>query len=367
MTHPRLISYYLPQYHPIPENDRWWGEGFTEWTNVRKARPLFRGHLQPKAPGALGYYDLRDAETRAAQAELAQNAGIEGFCYWHYWFAGKQLLERPLREVLSSGEPEFPFCLGWANQSWTGIWHGNSDDMLMEQTYPGVEDHTAHFYALLSALSDPRYLKVDGRPLLLIYQPSDLTSQWVELWQKLARQTGLGQLFLLGVVKNEQEAEGISRMGFDACTISRIQGRGNRLKGMRHWVGQMLGAKLAAFLYQQMLKQPFQVYDYDQVLPYVDLRVPPDMSYFPCVIPNWDNTPRSGVNGYVFVNQTANRFQDHLHQAIERVSISPPDRQIVILKSWNEWAEGNYLEPDAEQGDAYLRAIQQEVALWNQQ
>jgi len=150
----RLIAFYLPQFHPIPENDNWWGKGFTEWTNVAKARPLFRKHYQPHVPADLGFYDLRLPEVRAAQAVMARSVGIEGFCYWHYWFAGKRLLERPFNEVLKSGEPDFPFCLGWANQTWTGIWHGAPNRILIEQTYPGRADYEKHFHALLEAFHD---------------------------------------------------------------------------------------------------------------------------------------------------------------------------------------------------------------------
>ena len=142
----RVIAFYLPQFHPIPENDEWWGPGFTEWRNVAKARPLFRGHYQPRIPADLGFYDLRVPETRWTQAELAKSHGIEGFCYWHYWFAGRRILERPFNEVLQLKEPDFPFSLGWANQTWTGIWHGLNDKILIEQTYPGHHDYIAHFH-----------------------------------------------------------------------------------------------------------------------------------------------------------------------------------------------------------------------------
>src|SRR5208283_1156501 len=167
----RLIALYLPQYHPIPENDEWWGKGFTEWTNVVKAKPSFRGHRQPHIPADLGFYDLRVPETRIAQAELALEYGIGGFCYWHYWFGeGKKLLEKPFEEVLKSGEPDFPFCLAWANESWTGVWHGSPDKVLREQTYPGSNDDEAHFYYLLTAFRDSRYLKVDDRPIFYVYK-----------------------------------------------------------------------------------------------------------------------------------------------------------------------------------------------------
>src|SRR5215468_1528989 len=170
----RVIAFYLPQYHPIPENDAWWGKGFTEWTNVAKARPLFPGHHQPIVPADLGFYDLRLPETREAQARLARAYGIEAFCYYHYWFAGRRILERPFNEVLASGQPDFPFCLGWANQTWTGIWHGASNRVLIQQTYGGETDARLHFEAVLQAMLDPRYLRVDGRPVFFLHQPQEL-------------------------------------------------------------------------------------------------------------------------------------------------------------------------------------------------
>jgi lipopolysaccharide biosynthesis protein len=184
----RIVAYYLPQFHPIPENDKWWGRGFTEWTSVARAKPLFRGHYQPHIPADLGFYDLRVPETRIAQAEMASEHGIEGFCYWHYWFAGKKLLERPFEEVLKSGEPNFPFCLGWANHSWTGIWDANPNRKLIEQTYPGTKDHEEHFRHLLQAFIDPRYITVDGKPLLILFRPYEILAckHMTDLWRVLA-------------------------------------------------------------------------------------------------------------------------------------------------------------------------------------
>ena len=170
MSNIRILAFYLPQYHPIPENDKWYGKGFTEWTNVGKAKPLFRGHYQPQIPADLGYYDLRVPETREAQAELARQYGVEGFCYWHYWFGnGRRLLERPFNEVLSSGKPDFPFCLAWANHSWHGIYNGlKTKEPVIAQTYNGIEDYKQHFYTVLSAFKDKRYITVDDKPLFLV-------------------------------------------------------------------------------------------------------------------------------------------------------------------------------------------------------
>ncbi|MFM7439390.1 MAG: glycoside hydrolase family 99-like domain-containing protein, partial [Snowella sp.] len=198
----RLIAFYLPQYHPIPENDEWWGKGFTEWTNVTKAKPLFKGHCQPNLPADLGFYDLRIPEVREAQAQLAKDHGIAGFCYWHYWFGkGKRLLDRPFSEVLKSGKPEFPFCLAWANHSWSGIWLGSPDKILIEQTYPGLEDYQDHFAAVVEAFADYRYLTVDGKPIFVIFEPYALPNprEFTQCWQQLSQQAGFPGIYFVGL------------------------------------------------------------------------------------------------------------------------------------------------------------------------
>jgi len=361
MSKPRLIAYYLPQYYPIPENDAWWGNGFTEWTNVASAKPLFKGHYQPHIPADLGFYDLRVPEVRQAQADLARAHGIEGFCYWHYWFGGKRLLDRPFNEVLASGEPDFPFCLAWANTSWTGTWYGAPDQVLIEQTYPGDQDHIDHFNHLLPAFQDQRYIQVDGSPLFLVYQPSDFSKTVVELWQAQALAAGLPRLYLLGIVKNAQEAKRIQSAGFDGCTISRTNGRGTRLPWLQHTLTTLMGRLRAESYYQQLFKKPFHVYQAEELLPYIDLESDVGIDFFPCVMPNWDNTPRAGIYGHVFQNPSPKTYERHLEQAIHRVSNNPPEQQIIIIKSWNEWAEGNYLEPDQRYGHGFLKVVQQVV------
>ena len=223
----RVIAFYLPQFHPIPENDKWWMKGFTEWTNVGKARPLFPGHYQPKVPADLGYYDLRVPETRKAQADMAKEYGIEGFCYWHYWFGnGKRLLERPFNEVLASGEPDFPFCLAWANESWRGFFHGvKTKETLITQLYPGKDDYIAHFNEVLPAFKDHRYITVEGKPIFVIYQPFDHPEMkdFIELWRTLAKQNGLKGIHFVGHTYNlaKDRAE-LMRMGFDAINVVRL-------------------------------------------------------------------------------------------------------------------------------------------------
>ena len=218
-----VIAHYLPQFHPIPENDEWWGKGFTEWTNVVRARPLFRGHVQPHLPGELGFYDLRVEEVREGQAELAQRHGVTGFCYWHYWFAGNGCLSARFDEVLASGRPDFPFCVSWANQSWTGIWHGAPDRVLMEQTYPGEQDDLEHFSNLRRAFEDSRYIRIAGKPLLCVYQPGQLpnAAQFVERWQKMAEEAGLGGLYLVAGL-GESDYNSHVGDGFDAAAYYKL-------------------------------------------------------------------------------------------------------------------------------------------------
>src|SRR6516164_6637189 len=215
----RAIALYLPQFHPTPENDEWWGKGFTEWTNTAKATPMFRGHYQPHLPADLGFYDLRVPETREAQADLAGRHGIEGFCYYHYWFAGRRILERPFNEVLLSGTPDFPFCLCWANATWSGIWHGSPNQILIEQTYPGQADHEAHFRALLPAFADRRYIRLGGKPVFLIYRPTKLpdAAATLALWQAMAVNAGLGGLHIAGVSYSLNA--NLSALGFDSEVI----------------------------------------------------------------------------------------------------------------------------------------------------
>lgn len=347
----RVVAFYLPQYHPIPENDDWWGSGFTEWTNAAKARPLFRGHYQPHVPADLGFYDLRVAETRRAQAALARANGIEAFCYYHYWFGGKRLLQRPFDEVLASGEPDFPFCLCWANATWTGIWHGNPGRILVEQTYPGRADYEAHFGELLKAFRDPRYLTVDCKPLFMVYKPRDVPEvrASADLLRELAHQAGLPGLYLVGVSHRDNWKPKAS--GFDAVVVQNLPGLNRRVP----WRYPLL--KLKARLRGHRLS----IYDYAEL---VDSFVPDrtrQLECLPCLIPAWDNTPRSGMNGLVMDGATPDLFRRSVRQALANVVDKPAEHRLVFVKSWNEWAEGNHLEPDLRDGHAYLDALRAEL------
>lgn len=348
----RLIANYLPQFHPIPENDAWWGQGFTEWRNVAAARPLFPGHDQPRQPGELGFYDLRVPEVRRAQASLAASHGIEAFCYWHYWFGGKLLLERPLEEVLATAEPDFPICVGWANQSWSGIWHGAPERVLIEQTYPGREDDEAHFEYLLPAFRDPRYLHVRGSPLFLVFQPQLLPDalSFTRLWRDLANKAGLPGLHLVAHARDDWP---FLEFGFDASTFAyhAILVKLDRRRRLRQALGRLSG-------------WPESVYRFPDAVPHMHgPRHPYPLTdgRYPTILTGWDNSPRSGSRSLILRGYEPEAFRVHVRNVLSRVAHKDPEDRIVFVKSWNEWAEGNYLEPDLRYGRAFLEVLRDEV------
>ena len=361
----RLLAYYLPQFHPVAENDEWWGAGFTEWTNVTKAKPMFKGHYQPRFPADLGYYDLRVPEVREAQAEMARNYGIEGFCYYHYWFgSGRQILERPLNEVLESKKPDFPFCLCWANETWKGYAFSDTKRTLIEQFYPGREDIKAHFQYLLKAFNDERYIKVDGKPVFQILTPLDMPNplEMTNTLRELAHQSGLKGLFLVAGYRALKDWDAVKN-GFDgvvSSAFSRAFEPRSRFS-LRWLINGTLNNKNFAdnkFL-QKLFKKYYRVHNYQDVIANLRIVERYDCDYYPCVVPNWDNTPRSGIKGYVIFDESPELFKEHLNEAVEYVGEYQPEHRIVFIKSWNEWAEGNYLEPDKRDGMKFLEAVRQ--------
>lgn len=342
----RVIALYLPQFHPIPENDLWWGKGFTEWTNVAKATPLFPDHYQPHVPADLGFYDLRVPESREHQAELARQYRVDAFCYYHYWFAGRRLLERPFAEVLASGKPDFPFCICWANQTWTGVWHGSPNRILIEQTYPGFDDHAQHFDWLATAFADRRYVTVNGKPLFVVFAPNEIpgVKKVTEFWRERAVAAGFPGLHLVGVLHEPYTFLGHvppmwhpPSFGFDASIRMRVPG----------W---------------QRRESKVTVFDHTKIID--SLVAPPiaGVKDYPCVAHAWDNTPRAGQAGIVYQNSSPELFRRNLRQAFAYASKNDPDEQIVFLKAWNEWAEGNHLEPDQRFGHTWLEAVRDERA-----
>jgi lipopolysaccharide biosynthesis protein len=355
MTDVKYIAMHLPQFHPIPENDAWWGAGFTEWTNVTKARPRFRGHEQPQLPADLGYYDLRLPEARHAQAALAHRYGIDGFCYYHYWFAGQRLLERPVNEILSSGAPTFPFCLCWANESWTRRWDGGAHDVLIAQQYSEADD-IAHFNWLLSAFRDPRYIRVEGKPLFLIYRAQDVTTlrHLTATWQRLAREAGLPGLCLINVRNGWSEhldprdlqLQGSMKFHPFWPTVDHVFAAQQR-RSVPARVRTLLGTA----------RTGDRVISYPRYVDAAMAATPPDYLEFPSVVPRWDNSPRRARDATILHGSTPALFGRWLQHETQRAQQLPTEHRIVFVNAWNEWAEGNHLEPDLRHGLSYLEAV----------
>lgn len=338
----KVIAFYLPQYHPIPENDAWWGKGFTEWRAVARARPSFVGHYQPHEPADLGYYDLRVRETRVEQAELARRHGIYGFCYYHYWFDGKRLLDRPLCEVLESGEPDFPFCIAWANEQWTRVWEGEPRQVLLGQSYRDgwVKDFILD---LLPVLQDPRYIRIDGKPLILICRVGLIPSlpAVVEEWRRICREHGIGDLFVAGI-------ESVDR--FDP----RLLGLDGAVEFPPSADRLMCYPKAGLTLTDEAFSGI--VADYPSYVSGCLRREDPGYVWFRGIMPGWDNTPRRGARAKVFLGSTPDEYRRWLDGLIDWTKQHRvPSQRLVFVNAWNEWAEGAHLEPDAKFGLAYLR------------
>ena len=380
----RVIALYLPQFHPMQLNNEWWGKGFTEWTNVAKARPLFKGHYQPKIPADLGFYDLRLPETREEQAALAKEAGVEGFCYWHYWLGkGKTLLDRPFNEVLKSGKPDFPFCLGWANHSWRNDQWTKSRAFqkittALEQTYV-KEEYVDLFYDVLPAFKDHRYITVDGKPLFLIYSPLQIPDPeyFISLWQKLAVENGLPGIHFVGIMSNllsvKQDTGGRNKfyyaktnepagpryqqvidLGFDAVN-SRGQYRAELME-TGHLKKYIFTALRRLFNIHIL-----NVFEYKKIAKNLFVEEDKWENVYPTILPNWDRSPRSGKESYIYKNSTPAEFKKHIEHALEIIKDKKPEHKILFLMSWNEWGEGNYVEPDLKYGHGYLDALKETI------
>jgi lipopolysaccharide biosynthesis protein len=353
----KLIAFYLPQFHPIPENDEWWGKGFTEWTNVTRARPRFAGHAQPHLPADLGFYDLRLAETRQAQAELARAFGISAFCYYHYWFNGRRLLERPFNDVLSSREPDFPFCLCWANENWTRRWDGKAKEVLMAQQYDSADD-LAHLRHLITAFTDQRYVRIQGKPLFIVYRVGDLPDirATAERWRTEYFRLTKEELFLCQVVRSQQEQIDPQQHGMDASLEfqpseslmgyplpNNFSGRVARRMGLLDFTyGGQYAYKYPEYV-QRVLQQP-----------------PAPFPTIPTVFPTWDNSARLREKARIFLNCSPSTYQHWLTESIRRAQLHPvaAGQALVFINAWNEWAEGAHLEPCQQWGRAYLTATQ---------
>jgi lipopolysaccharide biosynthesis protein len=333
---PKLLAFYLPQFHPIPENDAWWGTGFTEWRNVVRGRPLFPGHYQPHIPADLGFYDLRMPEVREAQALLARAYGIAGFCYYHYWFSGRRILERPFAEVLASGSPNFPFCLAWANEPWSRNWDGGSRELLIAQHYSEADD-IAHIRWLIEAFKDPRYITVAGRPLFLVYNifAFDDPAKTVDRWRNEVADAGLPNPYLVQ----------FDTFGhFDDPALTGCDAASEFLPhGVDTW------------------STPVELHDHHKRWDYRDvvrghLRRPmPAWKRYQCIFPGWDNAARKPEHSaFIYASNTPAEYEAWLQKASNRAK--QYGHEFVFINAWNEWAEGAHLEPDLQHGRAYLEA-----------
>lgn len=368
----RVIAFYLPQYHPTPQNDKFWGKGFTEWTNVTKAKPLFKGHYQPKLPSDLGFYDLRLPIIREQQAQMAREAGVEGFMYWHYWFGnGVMTLQDIFEDVLKSGKPDFPFCLGWANHEWSNkTWTKGKafqkDTVIFDMKYPGEKDWIAHFNYCLPAFKDKRYITVDGKPLFYLWQAFRMPDlkEFIACWQKMAKENGLPGIHFVALWWSDSEftKESFDRyndVGIEAINPAYLTYAEDRA------LGSKLRKKIRGLFNRVTLGNfgSIKKFDYKNIIPYLTKEIDKEDVVYPTILSGYDRTARSGAKATIYYNYTPELFSKHIKQIIDSVQDKPFEHRIVFLKSWNEWAEGNYVEPDQKYGHGYLDALRDNIII----
>lgn len=361
----RVVAYYLPQFHPIPENDETWGKGFTEWTNVASAKPLWKGHHQPRVPADLGFYDLRLPEIYEQQCKMAEDAGVEGFMFWHYWFGnGKLLLEKPAERMLQAGKPDFPFCFGWANHDWTTrTWLNkkvhSGTKMIAELKYLGTDDNKLHFDYCLPFFKDHRYIKIEGKPIFMIYRVNDFVglSDFMKEWNNWAKEAGLKGIYFLGMNRmKDQSYQSVKDMGFDGVI------NGNRYEAEAKAAGNMFLRKVKSFL-SNYIGLPTNIYDYAKIMKYSVCEDNRKIDGYPVIMPGYDHTARRAKTALIYKNPTPEAFQMSIHRTLSYIEHKDYDHRMIFLHSWNEWGEGNYMEPDTKWGHAFLDALRDEIVI----
>nr|WP_246294734.1 glycoside hydrolase family 99-like domain-containing protein [Schlegelella koreensis] len=338
-----LYAFFLPQFHAIPENDAWWGKGFTEWTNVTKALPRFRGHYQPHLPADLGFYDLRVADTLRAQAELAKRYGVAGFCFYYYWFGGKRLLDQPIKALLAAPDIDLPFFVSWANENWTRRWDGLEKQLLLEQRY-SAEDDIALADAFLELTRDRRYVRIDGRPLLMLYQPRLLpdAGATTRRWRDRFLSRGEADPYIL-TVHREGEPPATTN-GMDGSFEFPPAGFGSQERRREH-LHRLFDLEFRGTLFS-----------YDELVESMQATPNAPHPVFKGVCPGWDNEARRTKAGCVYQGSTPRKYGAWLARACQTtIATQPADRRMLFVNAWNEWAEGAHLEPDRHYGHAYLR------------
>ena len=373
----RIIAFYLPQFHPVAVNNKYWGEGFTEWTNVAKAKPIYKGHYQPQIPADLGFYDLRLPEIREAQANLARAAGIEGFCYWYYRFdKNTRVLDMPIKEIMRLKKPDFPFCIGWANHDWSNkTWKKTKrfqqDIYFFKQQYLGEQDYTDYFYEILPLFKDQRYINVDGKPLFYVYDPDaipDITC-FINLWNHLAIQNSLNGIYFVARADSCGKAPVIYHKNFIRQSFKRynhyISLGFNAVNSYSFRRAEVLSTGYVKKVWRQiqrkLLGYAVNKHDYGKIMShyYTD---EDSLDYvFPTIMPRRDRTPRSGKNALIYSNSSPEKFRKALREALKKISKKPDEHRIIFLDSWNEWGEGSYMEPDIIFGHQYLNVLKDEV------
>ncbi|MDA9909250.1 glycoside hydrolase family 99-like domain-containing protein [Gammaproteobacteria bacterium] len=337
---PKLIAFYLPQFHPIPENDKNWGKGFTEWTNVTKASPLYEGHYQPHLPADLGFYDLRVKQTRHDQIKLAQQFGIDGFCYHYYWFSGKRVLHKPLDDMLADPESDMPFCVCWANENWTRRWDASDHELILEQKYL-PEDNLNFIKDLIPTLQDSRYIKIDNKPFLIVYCPQHIPDacKTFEVWREYCREKGLGEIHICGALTHGNDD--YEKFGLDSGVEFPPHNAGEGF--MNHEIQFFDTFKGTALQYAKVARSFLnKSYKGDQV--------------FKTVFPSWDNTARTKERAVFMFNSTPENYEYWLSSTIDLVQSKQQSDSPIFINAWNEWAEGCHLEPDQRHGHAFLQA-----------
>lgn len=368
MSKIRPVAIYLPQFHPIRENNEWWGKGFTEWTKVTEAKPLFKGHLQPHLPSDLGFYDLRVPEVREAQAELAKENGIYGFCYYHYWFNGRRVLERPFQEVFESGKPDFPFMLCWANENWTRTWDGGTTDILIEQKY-SFEDDINHIKILINYFKDPRYIRIDGKPVFAIYRSSVFPDmkKTLKMWREEALKHNI-ELYLcrfesFGDEKNYLED------GFDASVEFQPHAfTGRQKEKVKTWKDEIT-IQTMSFAFSnkiKLLKRALGVVEQIGVIESYKEIIKHSLSYrtdsteykrYRMIMPGFDNSARKRKDFFIVKDSTPERFGYWLEELLKTITPYTNEENLFFINAWNEWAEGNHLEPCRKWNNGYLQQL----------